>query len=66
MARVELLKDVVARWSERNDYDDEDHYCDSDCDHDCECDFCRWCDCCNERWETCDCQHSYGEYCEEE
>ena len=65
MARVELLKDVVARWQD-NGYLDDEHYCESDCEHDCDCDVCRWCDCCNENLQDCRCGHSWGEYCEEE
>lgn len=67
MPRVELLKDVVARWSvnEVDDYDDDDHECDGECDHDCNCDECRWCSCCEGRWIDCTCDHNPDEWCSE-
>lgn len=64
MARIELLKDVVARWADNDDYNDDDHDCSAYCDHDCDCDVCSWCDCCSERLVNCGCDHGYGYYCE--
>lgn len=68
MARVELIKDVVARWNTTSDddYYDDEHDCDGECDHDCDCDVCRWCECCDETYNSCYCDHPYGDWCEEE
>jgi len=70
MARVELIKDVVARWGSTSDDDDEfeyDHECDGECDHDdCNCNNCRWCECCDSTYSRCDCTHDWGDWCEDD
>jgi len=59
---VELLKDVVARWSVNYVENDDDDSCSDGC----ECEDCLWCSCCEENYNSCRCRHPYGDWCDEE